>query len=247
MAFNWTCPHCNHRQTISEDDVDESFARLRVTENVYDEPAVKITAVACVNPDCHELTVHLELAAGTTNFGGWLEEKKLLSTTIWPESSAKVQPDYIPKPIRDDYVEACRIKNLSPKASATLSRRCMQGMIRDFCGINDVTLYAQIKTLERLKNENNAPKGVFDETIVALHDVRKIGNIGAHMEVDINLIVDIDSNEAAVLIELIETLFEEWYVARHQRAQRLSKLQNIALEKEAAKKGETDGQSQTQT
>jgi hypothetical protein len=44
-------------------------------------------------------------------------------------------PDYIPEQIKDDYYEACSILNLSPKASATLARRCLQGMIRDFWGI----------------------------------------------------------------------------------------------------------------
>ena len=47
--------------------------------------------------------------------------------------------------------------------------------------------------------------------------VRKIGNIGAHMEADINVIVDVDRNEAQVLIELAELLFEEWYVAAETR------------------------------
>eukprot|EP00439_Symbiodinium_sp_Y106_P088730 s1_g1266.t1 len=122
----------------------------------------------------------------------------------------------------------------------------MQGMIRDFCGIDERTLHLQINTLERLNDEGNAPKGVFDETIIALHNVRKIGNIGAHMEKDINLIVDVDPNEATILIELIETLFEEWYVARHQREQRFSKLNEIATDKEAARKGEIEEQPNDQ-
>ena len=52
-----------------------------------------------------------------------------------PESDAKPQPEFIPEAIRQDYREACRIRDLSPKASATLARRCLQGMIRDFCAI----------------------------------------------------------------------------------------------------------------
>jgi integrase len=46
-----------------------------------------------------------------------------------PEADIKIFPDYIPKPILDDYAEACLINNLSPKASATLSRRSLQGII----------------------------------------------------------------------------------------------------------------------
>jgi hypothetical protein len=45
--------------------------------------------------------------------------------------------------------------------------------------------------------------------VEAIDIVRNIGNIGAHMEADINVIVDVDPDEAQTLIELIETLFLE--------------------------------------
>jgi hypothetical protein len=51
------------------------------------------------------------------------------------------------------------------------------------------------------------------------------------MEKDINLIVDVDPGEAQALIELIELLFAEWYVARHSRTERLNKVKQIAAEK----------------
>ncbi|WP_372445280.1 hypothetical protein [Clostridium estertheticum] len=37
----------------------------------------------------------------------------------------------------------------------------------------------------------------------AIDAVRTIGNIGAHMEKDINQIVDVESSEAALLIETL--------------------------------------------
>jgi len=57
----------------------------------------------------------------------------------------------------------------------------------------------------------------------AIDVVRKVGSIGAQMEADINVMVDVDPNEAQVLIELVETLFAEWYIARHNRTERLEK------------------------
>ena len=66
----------------------------------------------------------------------------------------------------------------------------------------------------------------------AIDNVREIGNIGAHMEADVNLIIEIDPNEAQVLIELIEMLFEEWYVQKEQRRRKLDRLQNIAEKKQ---------------
>lgn len=59
----------------------------------------------------------------------------------------------------------------------------------------------------------------------SIEAVRKIGNIGAHMEKDINVIVDVDPEEAGLLIGLIESLIDDWYVTRHQRAERHSAIQ----------------------
>jgi hypothetical protein len=51
--------------------------------------------------------------------------------------------------------------------------------------------------------------------------VRSIGNIGAHMEKDINVIVDVEPTEAAALVKLIEYLIEDWYVNKHEREEHL--------------------------
>ena len=107
------------------------------------------------------------------------------------------------------------IVSLSPKASATLSRRCLQGMIRDFFGISLPTLKAEIDAI------NNKVDPLVWQAIEA---VRKVGNIGAHMEKDINVIVDVEPNEAELLVGLIEFLIKDWYVARDNKTQHLNKI-----------------------
>jgi hypothetical protein len=69
----------------------------------------------------------------------------------------------------------------------------------------------------------HAPQGVSSDSIDAIDGLRKVGNIGAHMEKDINVLVDVDPNEAQALIELIESLFDEWYVARDKRQKRFAR------------------------
>jgi hypothetical protein len=69
------------------------------------------------------------------------------------------------------------------------------------------------------------------DNVEAIDIVRKIGNIGAHMEADINVIVDVDPDEAQTLIDLVETLFSDWYVAREARAHQMTKLRSIADDK----------------
>ena len=55
------------------------------------------------------------------------------------------------------------------------------------------------------------------------------------MEKDIKLILDVEPNEAQALINLIELLFGEWYVARHVREERMKELGLVAENKEAKK------------
>jgi hypothetical protein len=147
-----------------------------------------------------------------------------------PKSLAKPFPAYISKAILDDYKEACLIVSDSPKASATLSRRCLQGIIRDFWKISKPRLIDEIKELE----------GKIDaSTWRAIDGVRSVGNIGAHMEKDINLVVDVDPEEAKTLIGLIEFLLKDWYVARHDREEHMQKVIDLAKQKVDEKKAQT--------
>jgi hypothetical protein len=106
-------------------------------------------------------------------------------------------------------------------------------MIRDFCDISKDRLVDEINELRKRVDAGQAPLGVQPDTVSAIDDVRKVGNIGAHMQADINVIVDVDPNEAQVLIELVELLFREWYVARAARTDGLAKLKSIAESKKA--------------
>lgn len=108
-------------------------------------------------------------------------------------------------------------------------------MVRDFCGISRKTLHSEITELRKQVENGTAPRQVSDESIAAIDAVREVGNIGAHFEADINLIIDVDPEEATALIGLIELLFEEWFVARNDRQQRLSAVKSVAGAKMQAK------------
>jgi hypothetical protein len=99
-------------------------------------------------------------------------------------------------------------------------------MIRDFWGISK----------SRLIDEVNELRDHVDETSWrAIDAVRSIGNIGAHMERDINLIIDVDPDEADLLLRLIEVFLEEWYIRRHDRDAHMQKIISTAGAKAAAK------------
>lgn len=232
----WVCKFCNFAQMVDgsskqTDHIDLDLADIRPPQSRY-----TITAYACTNPECRQLSLSIDLYGFITkNNVGY--QQKYLTKILLPRSTSKPQPDYIPYALREDYDEACAIKHASPKAAATLVRRCLQGMIRDFCKITDKrTLNDEIKTLRAMIDDGRAPSGVTEESVEAIDQVRGIGNIGAHMEKDIDLIVDVDPNEAQVLIELVEMLFDEWYVTRHQRQERLGRIKAISVDKKEARK-----------
>ena len=75
----------------------------------------------------------------------------------------------------------------------------------------------------------------------AIDALRKIGNIGAHMEKDINLIIDVEPDEAKSLIKLIELLIDKWYVARHDEEALLADITNLGHEKQKLRKSPLSG------
>ena len=56
------------------------------------------------------------------------------------------------------------------------------------------------------------------------------------MEKDINIIVDIDPDEANKLIKLIELLLDQWYINRHNQEKLYSDIIDIDNAKQADRK-----------
>ena len=224
-TYDWTCPFCGRDTTITDNDIKRDYAQLDI-KNSIGTCRLFVTFIVCPNSQCKKYTLdtvlrETKLVGTSYEYGNILHQWSLI-----PASDAKVFPDYVPAIIRADYAEACAIKKMSPKASATLARRCLQGMIRDFWGISKA----------RLIDEIDAIKDKVDSlTWQAIDAVRRVGNISAHMEKDINVIIDVDPNEAAQLIGLIEILLKDWYITRHERQERLTAIAALANAKQAAK------------
>jgi hypothetical protein len=105
--------------------------------------------------------------------------------------------------------------DLSPKVAAALSRRCLSEMLRDYWKVQHGSLNEEFRQI----------KGSVDPlTWEAIEAVRKIGSIGSRMEGRGAEILDTDPGEAALLITLIETLIQDWYVFREARLKRLEEM-----------------------
>jgi hypothetical protein len=221
-AFNWTCPHCERAVTITDERLSSEAHTLSI-ENIDGRSTLDSTFIVCPNQECQKFTLSVTLSASKLNSN--YEEQRTRAIAYWqliPSGFGKNFPDYIPEAIRADYREACAIKALSPKASATLARRCLQGMVRNFWDVKPGRLVDEI---------NQIQEKIDPMTWAAIEAVRKLGNIGAHMEKDINVIVDVDANEAELLIGLIERLLEDWYIAREKRRTSMTALIDAAAAK----------------
>ena len=226
-GFSFTCPFCNKPTTITDPNYFESWNYLKLAESTLGLVGLKISAITCPNEKCKKLFLQVDLKKADDSYYHLEEEEEIHIWKLLPESSAKPFPEFIPKAILNDYEEACRILNLSPKASATLARRCLQGMIRDFYKVKGKDLKEEINLIKD-KVETPMWEGI--------EAVRSVGNIGAHMEKDINIIVDVEPEEAQLLIELIENLMVDWYINRHNRQENLKNLRSLAEKKSVQKK-----------
>lgn len=223
------CPYCNSHFTPTNLDCESSDVNLNIHDKDYGYKILTIRHTVCPNLECKKPIVYIEIIGFITDSGGYTRRKvTIFNGNIVPQVNIKQYPDYIPEQLRQDYEEASKIIELSPKAAATLARRCLQGIIRDYFGISK----------PRLVDEINALKGVIaPELWDAIDALRQLGNIGAHMEKDVNLIINIEPDEARQLVWLIEGLFENLYIHRAERQKRLKTIQDIAAAKDAQKKG----------
>lgn len=226
MAFYRICPFCNKGATIVNANIDASHSFYFTDESNDHKYLLDITNIKCPTPECKKT----EIIFRKFKLKNDKNEYQLdYSLNIEPKANIKVFPDYVPEPILQDYKEAKLIINLSPKASATLLRRCLQGMIRDFWNIQKKTLHAEIEAIKDQMND--------DDMYNAIMSLKSIGNIGAHPEHDINLIIDVESEEAEELAGLIETLIEDWYIAREARKERINRINNISNQKQIVQNG----------
>lgn len=119
----------------------------------------------------------------------------------------------------EDYNEACAVLDLSPKASAALSRRCLQAVLREKAGVKKGKLDDEI---EQAIRGGTMPSHVVE----CLHSLRKIGNLAAHPEKSERSgeILNVEPGEAEWALDTLEALFDSYYVAPAKNAEKKKAL-----------------------
>jgi len=148
------------------------------------------------------------------------------SHVVWPPKTRarKVSSD-VPAPIRSDYEEAAEVLPISEKASAALSRRCLQSVLREAAGTKSRDLADQIdEVLPKLPSYLQTQ----------LDAVRNIGNFAAHPQKSkvTGEIIDVEPGEAEWNLEVLDLLFDFYYVQP-----RIAAEKRAALDKKLAEAG----------
>lgn len=112
----------------------------------------------------------------------------------------------IPRDLAEDFEEACLVIGDSPKASAALSRRCLQSILRQQ-GFTDKSLFNEI---QKAIDSGKLPSHIAD----SLDALRNIGNFAAHPMKDISSgeVLPVKPGEAEWNLETLEFLFDFFYV-----------------------------------
>lgn len=125
--------------------------------------------------------------------------------TLWPSTTSRLPvPSEVPTHIASDYNEAAAVLPYSSKASAALSRRCLQALLRDK-GYHQHDLAHQIDVVL-----SSLPTYIAEN----VDHIRNIGNFAAHpMKSQASgEIVEVELGEAEWNLDVLDELFDFFYV-----------------------------------
>lgn len=191
------CPHC-----IVE--INPNFQQIYLGND--NDSYWSVYSMNCPNPNCGKKII--DLASGQPNRHYDALGKIEWRQTVRPFSSSRPPvPPEVEVIFASDYNEACLILNLSPKASAALSRRCLQNILREKAGVKKGDLANEI---QQVIDSKSLPSHL-SESIDA---IRNIGNFAAHplKSTSTGEIIDVEVGEAEWLLDVIEALFDFYFV-----------------------------------
>jgi hypothetical protein len=195
------CPHC-----IVE--VNPGFQEKYLGHDKEGHFSVYI--MNCPNPQCGKLIV--DLACGQPRLNNLRQATSLTNNTtrmsVRPITSSRPPvPNEVDDKYSLDYNEACLILAFSPKASAALSRRCLQNILREKAGVKKGDLANEI---QQVIDSKSLPTHLAE----SIDAVRNIGNFAAHpvKSASTGEIVEVEMGEAEWLLDVLESLFDFYFV-----------------------------------
>ena len=154
--------------------------------------------------------------------------RELSRQFVRPRSATRPAPSInVPDKFRADYVEAALVLADSPQASAALSRRCLQRILREVAKVKHGNLAGEI---DQVLGSGQLPSHLAE----AIDAVRNIGNFAAHPIKSTNSgeVLPVEPGEAEWTLDVLDGVFDFYF---DQPA--LLKQRRDALNKKLAEAG----------
>jgi hypothetical protein len=217
------CPHC--LQNFHDSWAFTLIRKDDTRDNLY------WAAGSTVCPACKQPVIRVGLSGAIIANNGAVvlraDHTNPAFRLVYPKAvSRSPVPPEVPKEFVTDYSEACVVLPDSEKASAALSRRCLQHLLREKAGIKKGNLSIEI---QQVLDSKQLPSHLGDD----LDAIRNIGNFAAHPLKAMNTgeIVDVEPQEAEWLLTVLEQLFDFYFVqptrAKARRDALNAKLQGV--------------------
>jgi hypothetical protein len=201
------CPHCLTSvrfeyviAQVGQNQLGKSSGMYIDAPSQREKEIEQLTLSFAACPECGGLVISIQprnKGFGASELGN--------EYIVWPLSSARSVPKEVPEHIKADYEEAALVLQLSPKASAALSRRCLQAVLREEGKASQHNLSDQIDAIIKALPSHIA------ENIDA---IRNIGNFAAHPTKSSvsGEIINVEPGEAEWNLDVLDMLFDFYYV-----------------------------------
>jgi hypothetical protein len=190
------CPHC----TV---DFHDNEGHLRVEKDQDGEWGVGVTRCSA----CKRLIIRLISGNYSPPQHRFINESS--SALVRPKTAGRNPvPVQVPAKYAGDYNEACLVLGDSPKASAALSRRCLQHLLREEAKVKHQDLAREIK---ELLDQGTLPSHIAE----SVDAIRNVGNFAAHplKSKSSGEIVPVEPGEAEWTLDVLDMLFDFYFVA----------------------------------
>tara|TARA_R100001224_G_scaffold90803_1_gene59988 strand:- start:227 stop:877 length:651 start_codon:yes stop_codon:yes gene_type:complete len=152
--------------------------------------------------------------------GGMTGDIELRRRIIEPPNSTHQElPVDVPEHFRTDFSEASQVLDISPKASAALSRRLLEGILIENGAPSNKNLFQQI--------DDAISDGMPSYIAEQLDYIRQIGKFAAHSKSNraSGEVIDVDYEEAEAVLSIIDLLCDHYYVMPAKAKRRQQQLE----------------------
>ena len=208
--IDFVCPHC-HREVSG----------LQETQDIGEDADGKwhLQSTLCPSPSCKRLVLYLtkgEFTMTPTRSLEFHQDPVSKPRLIRPAfDTPRAIPDDAPSDIKEDYAEATAVLPISIKASAALSRRCLQLTLREVSStrMKDEFEFSNANLVDEIKQV--VEHGDIPSNIAKMLDtVRKVGAFGAHAikSEHTGEITDVEPEEAKFNLQVIDKLLNYYFI-----------------------------------